>query len=342
MEIQHGVSLKSYTTFKTGGFARLFCVITTREELGEAIAYAQGEKVPFYILGGGSNVLVSEKGFDGLVLKIATQGISFIDKDADTVRMSIEAGVSWDECVRASVEHKLYGLENLSLVPGTVGAAPIQNIGAYGVEIQDHIESIEVFNTETNSFEVLLKNICQFGYRDSIFKKVEGKKYIVVGVNLLLSKNGKLKTGYKDVHEYFNEKGGEMTLVSMRNAIIDIRTRKLPDLNLYGTAGSFFKNPVVPVEIVERLQKDFPLLPLYEINTPGYVKTSAAFLIDKIANMKGLKEGDVGTYQNQALVLVNYGTARGEDVLLFAEKIQKEVLSKTGIQLEMEVQMLGF
>lgn len=342
MEIQHEVSLKDHTTFKTGGFARLFCVVTTREELVEAVAYAQTEKISFYILGGGSNILVSEKGFDGLVIKIATQGISFTDRDVDTVCMSVEAGVSWDECVRVSVEHGLYGLENLSLIPGTVGAAPIQNIGAYGVEVKDSIESVEVFNIETKSFETILKEMCQFGYRDSLFKKKEGKKYIVVGVHFLLSKKEVLKTEYKDVQDYFKENGGEVTLQSLRNAIIAIRTHKLPDVHILGTAGSFFKNPVVKKEIIENLQKDFPLIPMYPTEIVGYVKTSAAFLIDKIAGLKGVRDGDVGTYQNQALVLVNYGNATGEDVLAFAQKIQKEVLEKTGITIDPEVQTLGF
>jgi UDP-N-acetylmuramate dehydrogenase len=342
MEIQHEVSLKGHTTFKTGGLARLFCVVTTREELAEAVRYAEAQKIPFYILGGGSNVLVSEKGFDGLVIKIATQGVSFIDYDVDTVRMSVEAGVPWDECVCASVEHGLYGLENLSLIPGTVGAAPIQNIGAYGVELKDSIESVEVFNIETKSFEILTKEVCQFGYRDSVFKKKEGKRFIVVGVHFLLSKKGILKTEYKDVQDYFKEKGGEVTLQSLRNAIINIRTKKLPDIRILGTAGSFFKNPVVKKEVVENLQKDFPLIPMYSTEKAGYVKTAAGFLIDKIGNLKGIRDGDVGTYQNQALVLVNYGNATGEDVLVFAQKIQKEIFEKTGITIEPEVQTLGF
>ncbi len=342
MEIQHEVSLKGHTTFKTGGFARLFCCVTTRNELEGAIEYAEIQKIPFYVLGSGSNVLVSEKGFEGLAIKIAIQGISFMDHGADTVRMSVEAGMSWDECVQVVVERGLYGLENLSLIPGTVGAAPIQNIGAYGVEVKDSIESVEVFNIETKSFETFTKEMCQFGYRDSLFKKREGKKYIVVGVRFLLSRKGVLKTEYKDVQNYFKENGGEVTLQSVRDAIIHIRTHKLPNLELLGTAGSFFKNPVVKREVIENLQKDFPLIPSYPTEKIDYVKTSAAFLIDKIAGLKGARDGDVGTYQNQALVLVNYGNTTGEAVLAFAHKIQKEVLEKTRIVIEPEVQTLGF
>jgi len=342
MEIQQHVTLKDYTTFKTGGFARLFCVVSSREELLEAVMFATKERIPFYILGGGSNILVSEKGFDGLVIKVVTQGIVFEDVDTNMTMMKVEAGVMWDGCVSVAVEHSLYGLENLSLIPGTVGAAPIQNIGAYGVEVGDVIYSVEVFNIETQSFETVLKEQCQFGYRDSLFKKREGKKYIVVGVNFLLSKNGELKTEYKDVLEYFSKNGTAVTLHSLRNAIIDIRTKKLPDLSVLGTAGSFFKNPVVKKEVIEILQKEYPLIPVYEIEVPGYVKTSAAFLIDKIAGMKGVRVGDVGTYENQALVLVNYGNATGEEVFDFAQKIQNEVKVKSGIDLEMEVQTLGF
>ena len=342
MEIQQHVLLKEYTTFKTGGFARLFCVASSRDELLEAIRFASEEKVPFYIFGGGSNVLVSEKGFDGLVIKIVTQGIVFENVDADFVLMKVEAGVLWDQCVQDAVENNVYGLENLSLIPGTVGAAPIQNIGAYGMEAADAIDSVEVFNIETNTFEKLSKENCHFGYRDSIFKKEVGKKYIIVGVNFLLSKKAALKTDYKDIQEYFALNGGEITLASLREAIINIRTKKLPELTTIGTAGSFFKNPIVKKEMIDTLQKDYPLIPIYETDTPEYVKTSAAFLIDKVAGMKGLRIGDVGTYENQALVLVNYGNATGEDVFAFAQKIQDVVKAKTGIVLEMEVQTLGF
>lgn len=341
MEIQYKVALKNYTTFKTGGFARLFCVVSSREEFIEAVMFAIKEQTPFYVLGGGSNILVSEKGFDGLVIKVATQGIIF-KEEGESIIMKVEAGILWDECVQVAVEHSLYGLENLSLIPGTVGAAPIQNIGAYGVEVGDIISSVEVFNIETESFETLSKEKCQFAYRDSIFKKPDGKKYIVMGVNFLLSKKLFLKTDYKDIQEYFSLSGEEINLRSLRKAIIDIRTKKLPDLNMLGTAGSFFKNPVVKKEVIEILQKEYPLIPAYEIDIPGYVKTSAAFLIDKVAGMKGIRVGDVGTYENQALVLINYGNATGEGVFIFAQKIQEVIKTKTGIDLEMEVQTLGF
>lgn len=342
MEIQQKVELKKYTTFKTGGKASLFCAVKNRQDLVDAVLYTKKEQIPFYVLGDGSNTLASENGYDGLIIKITTQGIIF-QEEGESVLMKVEAGVLWDECVQVAVEHFLYGLENLSLIPGTAGAAPIQNIGAYGVEVGDRIDSIDVFNVETESFETLSKEKCNFGYRDSIFKKPEGKKYIVVGVNFLLSKQSLLKTDYKDIQEYFSLSGEEVNLQSLRKAIIHIRTKKLPDLSVLGTAGSFFKNPVVKKELINILQKEYPLIiPVYEIDIPGYVKTSAAFLIDKIAGMKGVRVGDVGTYENQALVLVNYGSATGEEVFDFAQKIQSEVKAKTGIDLEMEVQTLGF
>lgn len=341
MEIQHKVALKKNTTFKTGGFARLFCVVKSRQDIVDAILYTKKEQVLFYVLGGGSNMLVSDKGYNGLIIKIATQGIVF-QEEKEGVLMRVEAGVLWDECVQAAVDHSLYGLENLSLIPGTVGAAPIQNIGAYGVEVGDYIDSVDVFDVETESFETIPKEKCQFAYRDSIFKKSGGKKYIVIGVNFLLSKQPTLKTEYKDIQEYFSLSGEEVNLQSLRKAIIHIRTKKLPDLSVLGTAGSFFKNPVVKKEVIEILQKEYPLIPVYEIDIPGYVKTSAAFLIDKVAGMRGVRVGDVGTYENQALVLVNYGNATGEEVFDFAQKIQSEVKAKTGIDLEMEVQTLGF
>lgn len=342
MEIQHNVLLKKYTTFKTGGFARLFCVVESVQDVIEALEYVSLHAIPFYILGGGSNTLVSEKGFDGLVIHIALQGTEYEEIDEKNVRVKVASGVEWDMCVADAVGRGLYGLENLSLIPGSVGASPIQNIGAYGVEVKDIIESVEVYNIQSKKIETLLNNECVFTYRDSIFKKDAGKKYIVLSVTFVLSKNGILKTDYKDIESYFTTHGGDATLQSVRDAIIDIRTKKLPDLHVYGTAGSFFKNPIINREVSEQLQKKFPTLPLYDMENISQVKTSAAFLIDKVAQMRGARVDDVGTFQNQALVLVNYGNATGEEVLAFSDYIQKTVFEKSGIVLEREVQTLGF
>lgn len=341
MEIKQNVSLADHTTFKTGGFARLFCIVETREDLIEAIAFAKSNAIDFYILGGGSNILVSQNGFDGLIIKIHNQGVTF-KESGDAVYVHVMAGVNWDVFVQEAVNHSLYGAENLSLIPGTVGAAPIQNMGAYGVEVMDIIDSVEVFNTDTGEFEILSNKECQFGYRDSIFKKDLGKKYIIFSVTFLLSKKQRLNTDYADIQNYFNDSKQEITLQSLRDAIVHIRTRKLPDLEKYGTAGSFFKNPVVKKDLLVNLQTNFPDIPVYDTSDPEYVKTSAAFLIDKVAGMKGLQINNVGTFENQALVIINFGSASGEEILSFATHIQQCVYEKSGILLEMEVQRVGF
>lgn len=342
MKIEHNVPLKDHTTFRTGGFARLFSVASTNDEIVSLVKYAQETKTPLCVLGGGSNVLVGQKGFDGLVIKIATDGIVFEEITNDCVLMKVEAGVSWDECVKVSVDCGLYGLENLSLIPGTVGAAPIQNIGAYGSEVAQVIDGVTVLNMETMNFETISKDNCLFGYRDSIFKKEQGKKYVVVSVSFILKKTGILNKNYKDVIEYEKEHNLIDNLKKLRQAIVAIRTRKLPDLNIYGTAGSFFKNPVISSELYGEVIKKFPDIPTYPSGKDGCVKVSAAFLIDKGAQMKGIQVGHVGTYQNQALVLVNHGNATGEEVLALAGDIVSKVERISGITLEMEVQKIGF
>lgn len=341
MEVQQNVSLKNHTTFKTGGLARLFYIVQSKEDLINAISFAKREKIDFYVLGEGSNLLVSENGFDGLVIKMNNLGVDF-KEDGDHAYAHVMAGVNWDFFVQQAVGRSFYGAENLSLIPGTVGASPVQNIGAYGAEVMDVIESVEVFNTHTEKFELLSNQQCEFGYRDSIFKREVGKKYIVFSVNFLLSKKQNLKLEYKDIKEYFDDNRKEITIESVREAIIKIRRSKLPDLEKFGTAGSFFKNPLVERELVESIQKDFPLVPIYNTENSNYVKTSAAFLIDKVACMKGLRVKDVGTFENQALVITNFGSATGEEVLTFAKQIQKQVHEKTSIWLEMEVQTVGF
>ena len=341
MEIQHSVSLQKYTTFQTGGFARLFCVVHTVQELQEAVRYAKQNNEPWYILGGGSNVLVSSAGFDGLVIQMSIQGIR-IEKKENMAHVHVGAGMLWDELVAHTVEQGLYGLENLSLIPGTVGASPVQNIGAYGAEVKDTIHTVTVYDTHTDEVRILTNEECAFGYRDSIFKKDTYKHYVVTEVCFTLQEHGVLKTSYKDIEQYFERTKEEITLQSLRLAIMHIRTEKLPSLVQYGTAGSFFKNPLIERAHALVLQKKYTQLPLYEVGSPDYVKVSAAFLIDVCAGMKGVRVGNVGTYSKQALVLVNYGGATGEEVYAFSEAVIQKVHEVTSVTLEREVQMLGF
>lgn len=351
MNVQENIPLKDFTTFRIGGSARYFAVVISIEELKEAAAYAKERSLPIFVLGGGSNILVSDQGFPGLVIKIKIQGIESKEVDHNKVEVIAGAGEDWDQFVGNMVEHGLYGIENLSLIPGSVGAAPVQNIGAYGVEAKDTLSWVEVFNIETGEIEKLTNVQCAFTYRDSIFKKPEGKKYIITRVAFLLSKEGKLSTAYKDVAEYIkNNNVIDLTLQKIRDIVIDIRTKKLPDVKEIGTAGSFFKNPIIPKSTFEELLKQYPELPGYVVvSSPafpkegvgGVYKIPAAFLLDKLCGFKGYRDGNVGVYKTQALVLVNFNGATAKEIFSLSEKMIACVKEKTNIILEREVQLIG-
>ncbi len=338
MNIETNVSLKNLTTFKIGGAASYFALVETREKLLEAISFADEKKLSWFILGGGSNVLVSDEGYKGLVIKLAIKGIDFKDL-GDTVEATVGAGESWDGFVETCVSRSLYGIENLSAIPGTVGAAPVQNIGAYGMEVKDAIRSVVVCNTECLTFETLNKEECRFGYRDSIFKKPEGKKYSIVEVVFELKKKSSLVTSYKDVAAYFERLKKIPTLTDVRAAIIEIRKGKFPDLNKYGTAGSFFKNPIITREHYQKLLLTYPAMPHYPVGN-CHVKIPLAWILDNVCNIKGARRGDVGSYPQQALVLVNWGNATAVEVKAYAQEISSLVKSKSGIDIEPEVQYM--
>lgn len=341
MTILQNISLSEYTTFRTGGAARYFVSAGTKDELREAVQFARENNLPFFVLGGGSNTLASDEGFKGLVIKNGIKGVRWGKGSGDDeAEARAGAGENWDDFVAECVAKGFSGLENLSWIPGTVGAAPIQNIGAYGVEVKDNIESVDVLDTDDYKFKTLSNSDCRFDYRDSIFKKPEGSKYIVTEVAFRLCKNGPLHTDYKDIVDYaLKNKIEKFTSPMLRQAVIDIRKNKLPDWSFLGTAGSFFKNPVVSSEKFRELKKRFPDLPGFPCNALE-TKVSLAWIIDKVCGLKGVREGDVGTYRNQALVIVNYGEATTNEVLSFAKKISDEVREKTGIEIEPEVRIV--
>lgn len=373
MKILENIPLADLTTFKIGGPARYFCSVTDVGELKKAFDFVGKHKcpvsgLPVFILGGGSNVLVSDDGFPGLVIKMEIKGIKAEEKtiSGGTVyNVTAGAGGMWDDLVAFTVGQGLVGLENLSLIPGTVGAAPVQNIGAYGAEVKDVISAVEVFNVETGESRTMTNAECHFGYRDSLFKKPEGRKYIITHVVFRLLKNAPLKTDYKDIQEYLTadniqlttgDKGQNtknkqsLTLEKLREIIINIRTNKLPDIKKNGTAGSFFKNPIISRQKYEELKQRHPDMPHFPVGTPvstsvspeasADVKISAAWLLDKLCGFKGYHDGSVGVYQNQALVLVNFGGARASDIIALAKKMADCVREKTGIELEKEVQIV--
>lgn len=339
MVIEENISLKDFTTFRTGGEARYFCRVEKKEDLAEAISFAKENRIRFFILGGGSNILISDGKISALVIKIEIKGIEF-EKSEEAIVAIAGAGEEWDTFVSDTVERGLIGLENLSLIPGTVGATPVQNVGAYGREVSDTILWVEVFDAEQDRFRILSNEACAFKYRGSIFKSDEGKNLILARVAFRLSRNGPLKTEYPDIQAFFLERGiNDPTLRSVREAVVDIRKRKLPDVRKVATAGSYFKNPILTEEMAKKLTEKYPGLRQFP-STNG-VKIGAGWMIENLCGMKGAREGNVGTHENQALVLVNFGGAKTEEILGFAKKISECIETKTGIRLESEVEYVS-
>jgi len=340
MKLEQNVLLKDLTTFRTGGPARFLVRVRNVEDLKEAADLVKKEKLPFFVLGGGANVLFPDEGYDGLVLKMEIGGMEFVEKENDITRVVAGAGEIWDDLVKETVERGLIGLENMTLVPGTVGAAPVQNIGCYGSEIKETCAFVEAFDPETLEIRIFPNEECKFTYRDSFFKTEEGKKYIVTRVAFDLSKNAPLKTEYRDVKEYLAK--NNITSPSQKNiraALVEIRTNKLPDLREYGCAGSFFKNPVVSIDFAEEFLKKYPEITVYPLKE-GFVKLPVGWILDHICNLRGIRHGHVGAYKNQALVVVNHGGATTKEILEFAEFLQDEVKKKTNIDIEPELQIV--
>lgn len=337
-QIIENTSLKEYNTFGIETEARYFTEVNNVEELLSVLTDEQFATLPKMILGGGSNVLFTQD-FDGLIIKNGIIGIHKVSEDADSVILKVGAGENWHEFVLYAIEQDLGGIENLSLIPGTVGAAPMQNIGAYGVEIKDVFESLEALNKETLEIERFDVEDCKFGYRQSVFKNVFRDKYIITSVSFRLTKKHTLNTSYGAIEETLSDEGvSNPTIRDVSNAVIKIRQSKLPDPVKIGNAGSFFKNPVVNAIDYEGLKAEFSDIPGYEL--PGNeIKVPAAWLI-QFCGWKGKRFEHIGVHKNQALVLVNYGGGKGADLKQLAQDIQQSVADKFGIELEMEVNVL--
>ncbi len=340
MKLSENVELAQYTTFKIGGPARFFCTVMSGPGLIEAVSLAKREKRRVLVLGGGSNILISDAGFPGVVIKNEIMGKGIIPLGGGNFRLSVGAGESWDEVVQTAVENGLYGIENLSAIPGTAGAAPIQNIGAYGCEIANTILSVKVLDTKTLQYEELSKKQCKFGYRDSIFKHKKGR-YIVVQIDLKLTKNGKSNITYKDLRDHFEKKDlKNPSLSEVRDAVVDIRWSKLPDWKLWGTAGSFFKNPIISKSRFGKLKERYPELPGYP-EADGRVKVPLGWVLDHICMVKGQMVDNVGPYENQALVFVTKPGATAAQVVARAKELMDLVEAKTGIKIIAEVEWVN-
>lgn len=332
--IQHQYSLKQLNTFGIDVNAKLYADISTESDLISIFSEAVIKEEKLLVLGGGSNMLFT-KDYDGLVLKISIKGIT-VKIEGDDILVTAGAGEVWDGLVKFCVAKGYAGIENLTLIPGTVGASPIQNIGAYGVEIKDVFESCTAFEIATGEIKTFNKADCEFAYRESVFKgKLKGR-YIITSVTYRLSSVANLQTHYGAINTELERRGiSEPTIADVSDVVAAIRVSKLPDPSTIGNAGSFFKNPIIDKVVFDKLLSSFPDMPHYPA-PDARVKLAAGWLIEQ-CNFKGVVDGNTGTWKNQALVLVNHGGATGQEVYRFSEKIINTVQQKFGVLLEREV-----
>jgi len=335
MQIFENYSLKNLNTFGINVSSRYFLACSSPEEIAEFLSIPAYKSAPKLILGGGSNILFT-KNFDGVVLKNNLKGIEQIKEDEDFYYVKSGAGENWHQLVMYCIKHNFAGVENLSLIPGNVGAGPMQNIGAYGVELKEVFFELEALNIETGSLERFNNSDCQFGYRESIFKHKAKNQYIITSVTLRLTKKPVYKISYGAIEKELETMGiKELSIEAISKAVCTIRSSKLPDPSKIGNAGSFFKNPVVSNEQFNALKSAYPEISGYK-NSETETKLAAGWLIEQ-CGWKGKSIGDAGVHKNQALVLVNYANASGKEIYDLSQKVLDSVKEKFGVQLEREV-----
>lgn len=336
--IQQNISLRKYNTFGIDAKAKLFAQVHTEQELVEVFDQPESKTEQLLILGGGSNMLFVND-FDGLVIKMDIKGISQ-QVTQQSVFLTAGGGEVWNDLVKYSLDQGFTGLENLTLIPGTVGASPIQNIGAYGVELKDVFDHCRAFEIATGTFKTFNFDDCGFGYRESVFKGELKGQYIITEVTFRLATEANLKTHYGAINAELSNRGIDApTAKDVSDVVAAIRVSKLPDPTTIGNAGSFFKNPVVSISLFEKLQKQYPDIPNYPAPN-NQIKLAAGWLIEQ-CGFKGKVEGQTGTWKNQALVLVNHGNATGAEVYSFSETIIQSVANKFAVNLEREVNVLS-
>ncbi|HYW36129.1 MAG TPA: UDP-N-acetylmuramate dehydrogenase [Balneolaceae bacterium] len=336
--VEKNVDLAPYNTLQVHAYARYFVRLSSVEALIALLKHPRWIDEPKIILGGGSNVLFVDD-FDGLVIKMDITGKEIVKKNQKFVWLKIGAGENWHQTVRYCVQQGWGGIENLSLIPGTVGAAPIQNIGAYGAELEDVFSSLTAVEIATGKQRIFHKDECRFGYRDSIFKRELKNRYVIADVTLRLSLHPEPNTSYGSIRNKLAEKNiNNPTITDMSDLIIEIRNKKLPDPAQLANAGSFFKNPVLENKTFKRLKKSFPSMPGYAVGET-MAKVPAGWLIEQ-TGWKGKKINKVGTYHQQALVIVNYGGATSREILQIAQKIKQSVKDKFGVELVPEVNII--
>lgn len=337
MVIQQNISLLPYNTFRIDVKARYFVEINSTDDLLLLVASHEFKTLPRFVLGGGSNLLLT-KDFEGIVIRLGIKGIKVCEEENDVY---VEAGAAeiWNDFVQFNVNKGFAGLENLSLIPGTVGASPIQNIGAYGVEIKDYFFSLDAFDLEKAEIRKFNKEECEFGYRESVFKNKYKGKYIITSVVFKLSKTPNLKLHYGAIEEELKNRNIQNpTIKDVSKVVSEIRVSKLPDPSTIGNSGSFFKNPIIDKQTFEQLKTKFPEVVNYPAGD-AHVKLAAGWLIEQ-CGWKGKQIGNVGTWKNQALVIVNHGNASGKEIYDFSELIINSVFERFGVSLEREVNTL--
>ncbi len=332
MELKRNVELRDYNSFKTVAVAKLFYFAENIEELRMLLRQYSNEKK--LVIGNGCNLFFTQD-FDGLIIKTEMKGINILYEDENVVEIELMAGEDWDNFVLYCVERGYSGIENLSLIPGSAGAAPVQNIGAYGTELQDFVLKVNAIDLNTAELMEFSREECEFGYRNSIFKRT--KNYVITSVVLQLSRKFSYNGKYAELNRALSSISSP-TISQVRQAVIDIRTKKLPDYKKLPNAGSFFKNPVLDFETKNFLIQKLPDIPIYNISENMF-KTSAAYLIEK-ADYKGIRMGMVGVYEHHALILVNYGADSGKDIVKLMNEIQKEVFERFGVMLNPEVRIV--
>ena len=337
MKIQENISLKPFTTFGIDKKAKFFTTVETLDELKIALLAAKEKQLPVFILGGGSNILLT-RDIEGLVIKLEIKGINLVKEEGDQLWVEVGAGEMWHELVLHSIAQDWAGLENLSLIPGTVGASPMQNIGAYGVEIKDVFDSLQAMHRETLEMHSFDAEACRFGYRESVFKQTFKDQFVITSVTFRLSKTPNFHLEYGAIREVLAANGiDQPSIRAISDAVIQIRKSKLPDPKEIGNAGSFFKNPTIPNAQFDALKASYPSIPGYP-SAEG-VKVAAGWLIEQ-TGWKGKRIGEVGVHAKQALVLVNYGGGTGEEIKKLSEQIQASVYDKFGVQLQAEVNFI--
>ncbi len=336
MKLEHHVSLRQLNTFGMNVTAEHFAACSSADDFLEAVEFSRSKNIPSLILGGGSNILFT-RNIPGLVIHNCLSGIEVTEETDDFVFLKAGGGENWHKLVMYCVDRNWAGVENLSLIPGSAGAGPMQNIGAYGVELKDVFHTLTALDRNSGGLVKFDASACEFDYRSSIFKTRAKDHFVILDITLRLSKKPVFQTSYGAIEQELERAGiQDLSIKAISDAVISIRRSKLPDPAEIGNAGSFFKNPSVSAELFENLKTAYPDIPGYPSSEPGKIKTAAGWLIEK-CGWKGFRRGDYGVHKNQALVLVNYGNASGKDIYDLSTEIVESVKEKFGIDLEREV-----